>query len=392
MNRMAFAILSGTMFLSMIGFGLIVPLLPVYARDFGASSVEVGMLFSVTAMANLVMLPVIGPWSDRHGRVMFMCIGLLIMSIGTLGLWAADSVAMLLLCRALQGVSMSMHLPVAQAMLGDMVPTGQEGRWMGYFNAIMFSGLGAGPLIGGYASDLIGVEQVFLVSGGVMFLALIATAAYLRDPQRKQKERPGHAWSWSLLRNPVVCGISCLQACMGVLTGLSMAFLPVLASESLALGATAIGLVLFVRTPISALQSWSGKLADTHSRKVQIALGIVMASSAIIAMPLVSGVMGLLLANAILALGAVLVQPASSAYMVEQGRTLGMGFAMSLIFMAMQVGGGFGPVAAGWIMEQGGLAVGFYAAGALNMLGLVVFLWLMRGVSHRSALPADASI
>lgn len=391
MNRLAFAILAGTMLLSMIGFGLIVPLLPVYARDFGASSVEVGLLFSVTAIANLLLLPVIGPLSDRYGRVLFLCMGLTLMSGATLGFYFSGSVMALLVCRFVQGVAMSMHLPVAQAMLGDMIPPGEEGRWMGYFSAVMFAGLGAGPLLGGVVSDLIGVQLVFILAAASMFLALIATAVFLRDTAHKKGNKPeGGGWSWSLLSNPVICGVAALQICNGALTGLSMAFLPVLGAELLALGASAIGLVLFIRSPISMLQSWTGKLADTHNRKVQITIGVLLSSTAIAAMPSSIGVWTLLAANSLLSFGMVLIQPASSAYMVEQGRKLGMGFTMSLGFMAMQTGGGFGPVGAGWIMNYGGLQAGFYAVSLINIFGLLMFLFLMRHQKHELKEPAVA--
>jgi len=392
MNRLKFGILAGTMLLSMIGFGLIVPLLPVYAREFGASSVEVGLLFSVTALANLILLPVIGPLSDRYGRVLFLCLGLLLMALATLGFYVSHSVEAILVCRFTQGVAMSMHLPVAQAMLGDMIPAGQEGRWMGYFSAVLFAGLGAGPLLGGVASDMFGVQQVFILSAAAMIAALIATAIFLRDDMHRTVTDPKTSgWSWQLLANPFVCGVAALQICNGALTGLSMAFLPVLGAEQLALGASAIGLVLFIRSPVSMLQSWSGKLADTHNRKLLISVGVVLSSIAIATMPNTTGLWTLLLANTLLSLGMVLLQPAASAYMVEQGRTIGMGFAMSLGFMAMQIGGGFGPVGAGWIMQDAGLEAGFYAAAVVNLLGLLVFLFLMRH-QHHGAQKTAASI
>lgn len=379
MSRLVFVVLALTMFLSMTGFGLIVPLLPVYAREFGAGSVEVGFLFSVTSLANLLTLPFIASLSDRYGRVVFLCSGLTLLFIASLGLMMADSVASLIVWRSLQGLAFSMHLPVAQAMLGDMTPEGQEGKWMGYFNSIIYAGLGAGPLVGGLLGDWLGVRNVFACSAVIMLLSLVATFVFLKEPQRHCKSEQARLPKKHIFSNRVILAVLTLQVSFGVITGMSMAFTPVLAAESLALSATAIGVVLFIRTPISMLQSWSGRFADSHDRRIQITLGALVASLGIGLMPLASSVSGLLLANALLALGVVITQPASSAYMVEQGRTIGMGFSMSLFLMAMQLGGGLGPVAAGWLMGKTSISSGFYASALFNVVGLVMFLWLLKG-------------
>jgi DHA1 family multidrug resistance protein-like MFS transporter len=380
MNRLVFSILATTMLLSMIGFGLIMPLLPIYARDFGATNVEVGLLFSVTSIANVVTLPLAGPLSDRYGRVIFLCIGLTLLAVAALGFIWSESVLQLLLFRTLQGVAFSMHLPVAQAMLGDMTPPGEEGRWMGYFSAIMFAGLGTGPLVGGVVSDAYSPEVAFGLCALSMFASLVVTVLFLREPKRHHEHAGGRTPRSDLLRNRVVLAVLVMQFCNGILFGLSMAFIPVLASEALALSASAIGLILFIRTPVSTLQSWSGRFADTHNRKVQIVAGAALATVAIALMPDTTGLWTLLIANAGLSLGVVLSQPATSAYVVEQGRSVGMGFAMSLFLMAMQLGAGLGPIAAGSVMNRGGLALGFHTAALINLAGIATFLLLMRGV------------
>lgn len=98
------------MFISMLGFGIVVPLLPIYANKLGATG-----LFS-----------------------------LVLVSLGFI--WAQNTLQ-LIIVRCLQGIATTMHLPVAQAYLGEITPEGEEGRWMGHFNAILFSGMGVGPLL-----------------------------------------------------------------------------------------------------------------------------------------------------------------------------------------------------------------------------------------------------
>jgi MFS family permease len=164
----------------------------------------------------------------------------------------------------------------------------------------------------------------------------------------------------------------------GVLTGTTMAFLPILASTKLALSATLIGIVLASRTPISLLQSWTGRFADTHNRKVQIVTGNAVTLASILMLPFCTSFTNLLIVHSLLATGMVVAQPAASAYAVEEGRVYGMATTMSLFFMGMQIGAGTGPIAVGRIIDAYDITAGFYSSAAVNLLGLVFFVWLMR--------------
>ena len=271
-------------------------------------------------------------------------------------------------------------LPVAQAYLGDMTPEGQEGRWMGYFNAIMFAGLGAGPLVGGIMNDVMGITSVFIVSGVAIFISYLATVVFLEQSSRKYHQE-GTRVSWSVIRQSETLGaVLLLQVSAGLLFGMTMAFLPVLAANKLALSTSLIGLILAVRTPISMLQSYSGRLADSHNRKTQIIVGNLIAACAIGIMSLSTGFYSLFAIHSLLCLGMVCSQPASSAYIVEEGRTIGMGAAMALFLMAMQAGAGMGPIVVGWIMDSVGFDQGFVTAAIFNLSVLALFLWLLRDI------------
>ena len=383
MNRFEFAILASTMFISMIGFGFILPLLPVYANTLGASSIQLGLIFSVTSFSNLVFLPFMGHLSDRFGRKFFLSLGLLLLSVTTLGLVWAQDIPQLILLRALQGFAMSMHLPVAQAYLGDMTPVGEEGRWMGYFNAILFGGIGAGPFFGGVINDLFGFQSVFLISALAMFLSFLLTLLYLKESRlRHSRERRG--FSLALLRrSPVLRAVIILQMGSGMMTGVSMAFLPVLATTKLGLSTTLVGLILASRTPISLLQTVSGRFADTHNRKLQMTAGSLSSATALVLITLCTSFWTLFGAFSLLALGTVMLQPASSAYMLEEGRKSGMGAMMAMFLMSMQLGASLGPVGMGQIADAFGLAAGFRTAAGINIIALLAFLWMMRQISGR---------
>jgi MFS transporter, DHA1 family, multidrug resistance protein len=133
-----FLVLFLAIFLASLGNGLVVPLLPVYAHDMGASSFLIGMIFGVFSLSRMFMLPLVGQLSDSVGRKPFITCGLLIyFSVSILFIFA-DSVLLLLLVRFIQGGASAMILPIAQAYAGDMTPPEQEGRIMGFIQLAIY--------------------------------------------------------------------------------------------------------------------------------------------------------------------------------------------------------------------------------------------------------------
>jgi len=380
MDKRAFATLAMTMFIAMLGFGLVIPLLPIYADRMGATGLEIGLITAAFSLANIIFLPVMGRLSDRFGRKIFLCASLTLLTVIFFGFIWAESAAHLILLRLFQGFATSMHFPVAQAYLGDMTPEGQEGRWMGYFNAILFTGMGAGPLFGGVLNDLLGMSAVFIVTGILMILSLLASLWFIREPVRKEFLKKPELSFAIVRKSNVLRGLLVLNISVGVLFAVTMTFLPVLAATNLALSTTLIGIILASRTPISMLQSWTGRYADHYNRKTQIIGGNLIALLFMIVMPSCGTFWGLLFANVFLALGMTISQPAATAYVVEEGRIYGMGATMSLFMMAMQVGSGVGPIAIGSVIDKLGVAAGFYTGAVMNLMAILFFIWMLRHI------------
>jgi len=136
-------------FAVMLGMGIVVPLMPLYAQSMGATGIWLGIVFSAYSLASLILTPLMGNISDKRGRKKFICIGLLLYTVLSLGYVFADSVYSLTWVRFLHGFASAMVLPLVMAYVGDIVPMGKEGKYMGYFNVSMFMGVGFGPFIGG---------------------------------------------------------------------------------------------------------------------------------------------------------------------------------------------------------------------------------------------------
>lgn len=377
MNKKAFAVLVGSMFISMLGMGIVSPFLPIYANTLGASSMQVGLVqaaFSITGIGTLLF---VGRLSDRFGRKSFLSVGLSILAVSSVGLMFANNPVQLILWRFVQGLGASAHMPIAQAYLGDITPVGNEGKWMGYFNAVLFAGMGAGPLVGGVISDAFSMKTSFLVMAVLNVLGLIATLIFLKEMPRKTAARDHRSFA-APLKSRTMRGVSSYCLANGIGTSSLMAFIPLFADLRIGLSASLIGVMLAARTPVSLLQSYTGRLADRWNRRHMVIWGGIAAIAAVTLLPLTGGFWTLLIAYISVSLGQSFGMPAANAYVVHEGRTYGMGATMTMFMLAMNIGNSIGPVALGSIADRLGLESVFYAAAVCMAVGVALFACTVR--------------
>ena len=378
MNLKIFTILVATMFISMLGFGIVVPLLPIYANQLGATPIEIGLINGGFSLAILVFLPLVGRFSDRLGRKVFLCSGLGILTIASLGFIWAQNPLQLILVRCFQGLGASMHLPIAQAYLGDITPKGEEGRWMGRFNGVLFSAAGLGPLFGGLMTDLFSASATFLGMAVLSVIGLIATIILLPEVAGKTAVGSTGAIFTGLKRSGKLKGAFTFQIANGFVMACMMTFLPLFASQNLGLSISLIGLLIASQTPMALLQIYTGTLADKHSRRMLVIAGGMSAVAFIVLLTITNSFWPLLAMYVLMAAGIAFAMPSVTAYVVEEGRNFGMGTSMALFMMAMQVGTGVGPIMLGGIVELAGIKSAFYSAAAILLVGIAVFSWFIR--------------
>ncbi len=381
MDKKAFFVLVATMLISMLGFGIVVPLLPIYADQLGASALEIGFINAGFSLALLVALPIMGRLSDRSGRKVFLCAGLVILTIASLGFIWAQSPLQLIIVRVFQGIGASMHLPIAQAYLGDITPKGEEGKWMGHFGAILFGSMSIGPLFGGVLTDLFSVNTTFLVMAALCLIGLIATLIFLPEVAKRTDAAKQSAAFTGLRKSKVLKGAFAFRMANGFGMASMMTFLPIFASQNLGLSVSLIGLLIASRAPLALLQSYTGTLADKYGRRGLVVGGGAAAIIFIALMPTAGGFWPLLIMHALMSIGIAFAMPANTAYVVEEGRIFGMGASMALFMMAMQIGMGFGPIMLGGIVDSIGIESAFYSASIVLLLGIAVFVWFTRGYS-----------
>ena len=379
MIKKVFPILAVSIFSAMLGSGLIVPLLPFYAQDLGATGTQLGILVAGFSISSSVFTPIMGRLSDRRGRKIFLCLGLLFYSIISLGyVWAAD-VLQLTLVRVIQGVAGSMILPIAMAYVGDLSPEGEEGKWMGYASAAFFSGFGVGPLLGGTLTERFGMNASFYAMSGLCILAFLILVILLSENRQRKIGEKGHLSFKEMSTSPMIRGLFSFRLVQALARGSVMTFLPIFAATYIGLGPALIGVLLAVNMlPMTVLLVPAGRLADKFNRKTLVILGSLVYLTTLVLLPLANTFWQQLWLCFPRAIGGAISMSAAAALGVEEGRKFGMGSTMSILILAMSIGFAAGPILGGVITDSMDINVVFYFGGVVAFIGTGLFVWFTR--------------
>jgi len=149
-NRRNLIILFYTMVVIMLGFGMVIPILPFYIKSMGASGTALGALMATYAVMQFIFAPVWGSLSDRYGRRPILMVGILGNALAQLIFGLSTHLWMLFAARTLAGILSSATLPTAMAFIGDSTSERDRGGGMGMMGAAMGVGMLLGPGIAGF--------------------------------------------------------------------------------------------------------------------------------------------------------------------------------------------------------------------------------------------------
>jgi multidrug resistance protein len=174
-----------TVFIDLIGFGIVIPILPLYAEHFNASPVTIGWLTGIYSGMQIIFTPILGKLSDRFGRRPVLFVSIVGTAIGFTLMGMAHSLTLLFIARILAGITGG-NISIPQAYIADVTAPEKRSRAMGMIGAAFGLGFTFGPLIGGVMSR-ISYSAPFFFSAG---LAVInAALVYLILPESLPRER-----------------------------------------------------------------------------------------------------------------------------------------------------------------------------------------------------------
>ncbi|MFC1990534.1 MFS transporter [Chloroflexota bacterium] len=379
MIKKVFPILALSIFSSLLGGGIVLPLLPLYAESMGASGIWIGLIFAAFPISNIIATPVFSRLSDRGGRKPFLAIGLFSYAVISFGFIWANTIFQLVGIRFLQGITGGMILPIAQAYIGDISPEGEEGKWMGYANAAFFSGFGFGPLMGGLLAEHMGMATAFLAMGSLNLLAFFIVLFFLPGAIHKRLMADPSVSFWKISTNRTINGLFSYRIAFALGRGILMTFLPIFVAVFMALSPALIGILLAVSILLQSLLGVPlGRLADRFSRRALVVIGSVVSFVYLALIPWTHSfwqVLGLAVFGSV---GGALSLTAASAMVVEEGRKFGMGSAIAVFHMAFSIGLAIGPILSGAIADLVGISAVFYFGAAILFIGTYLFIWFTR--------------
>lgn len=383
MNRKApFVAIWIATFVGMAGIAMVSPLLPIFAKEMGASGIWLGLAFSGFAISQTLLIPFVGKLSDKYGKKIFIAAGLAVYAVISVGYAYAPTYQVLVLLRVISGVGTAMLLPSVFAYIGELSPPGREGRYMGLLNVALLLGFGIGPALGGTIKDAFSTDATFYAMGVLSAAAFMIILFFLpgRTLAEKQSAEEEERFPFSvILRDNTVRGILSFQLVWALTYGAVLSFLAILMTTRMGSTTAQVGITLSVRAAVNGVFAYPfGYLADRVNRRVLVTIGAVVAAGGIFLIPWVGSFAAMLALFAIVGLFESLTVPAVSAITVEKGREFGMGAVMGIFNMAMGAGLMIGGIVGGLIVELSGIDGVFRFAAVSAVVGVLVFNFFIR--------------
>ncbi|MCH2656487.1 MAG: MFS transporter [Dehalococcoidia bacterium] len=391
MRSRPFIVLYVAVFVATFGISLVSPLLPVYAENLGATGVWIGFTFASFAITHSISGPLIGRLSDRYQRKPFIILGLLCYLAAALGYLTADSFAQIIAFRMLSGVGTGLIFSVARAYIGEMVPSGYEGRWFGVFATADIIGFGSGPMFAGLIRGWLGFDAVFIAMALIMGASTLIIMILLppRPPQALNTNQKAlfqtNASIWNALKDRLTVALTFRHVLFSFSWGSTLAFLAVRLENELLIGPVAIGLAFGVQNFASGIsQPMLGWLTDHMNRVILVAVGLVFAGGCVVAVGTVGNLPLVLVFMILLGASGAMTQVAASALEIVAGRRVGLGTVIGLGSSGGGVGILCGAVLGGYLVDLFDTSAAFLFAGAVMIFGTPLFLLLVKGQSTKS--------
>jgi MFS transporter, DHA1 family, multidrug resistance protein len=367
------AILTAVSFTVALGFGIVAPDIPAFARHFGVSTAAAAGVISAFALMRIVGALPAGRLVDRLGEPVVMAAGIAIVAVSSILAGFSGSFAELIILRGVGGLGSAMFGVSAQTLLLVSVPNEQRGRASGLFAGGFLVGGISGPALGGLIAAW-SMRAPFIIYGGLLVVPGVIAAAVLRDgPHRRtgphSSARRAFAEIARALRDRAYRAAAVANLADGFAAiGVRSAIVPLFVRDVLHRSAIWTGIGFGVVAVLNAATLLpGGRLADRLGRRPVIVAGCLVSAGGLVMLALLPGLGGYLAALAIFGLGSGLldVGPAAMLGDILGGRG---GTVVASYQMAGDIGAVTGPVTAGYLVDVASYGAAFgLAAGVLGL-------------------------
>ena len=365
-----------------VGYGIVAPALPEYARSFDVGITAATAVVSGFALVRLAFAPVSGRLVDRLGEPFVFTCGLLVVAASSAASAFARNYAELLVFRSLGGAGSTMFTVAAASLLIRRTPSGMRGRAMASWATGWLAGTVAGPLVGGGLIAMISLRAPFLAYAGLLVVVAVLLGARLRGPGTgpavPQRDAVPSLTFVAALRSPTFRAALTSNFLDGwTVFGIRIALVPLFVVDVVARSGSWSGpaLTAFAAGTVATL-TLGGHLADRWGRRPTVIVGTLVVAATTLWLGISTSLVELLIVCALSGAGSGLMTPPVEAALADVvgDRNRG-GPAVAGFQMVGDVGAILGPVLGGWAVELGGYPAAF-ALTALIAVGSM-FCWFV---------------
>ena len=395
-----------TVFIDMVGFGIVIPVLPLYAERFQASPMAIGWLTGIYSGMQIIFTPILGKLSDRFGRRPVLMLSLAGTAIGFALMGLADSLVLLFVARIFAGITGG-NISIPQAYIADVTTPETRSKWMGMIGAAFGLGFTFGPMIGGIMSRISYSAPFYFAAGlaavNVVLLYFILPESLPKENRAKPHEdaslvevfRHGTGWLFGI----VVATYFFLIIGFTIMT----AFFALFTSRRFGYDAHANGYLFgFIGIVTVIVQGGLiGRLVAMFGETALARTGLLITAGSLALLPLCHNLTWLLVACVGLSLGSGCASPPLNGLASQLVDRSWQGRALGVLQSAGSTARLIGPLIGGWLLmldlhkppsRYGETA--FYAAALLCMIGAVLAFCIKKPADDRLAtsIPVGSSV
>jgi multidrug resistance protein len=383
-----------TVFIDLLGFGIIIPLLPFYAESFGASALTIGLLGTSFSLMQFLFSPIWGRWSDRIGRKPIILVGLMGSCLSYLVLALAGSLPLVFVARIIGGIA-GANIPTAQAYIADVTTAENRARGMGMVGAAFGLGFIFGPAIGGTLSHF-SPETPMWFASALCFANFIAAWALLPE-SRVVSESTKSLGRMEAFRHAMTKPTLVLLLALYFLVTMAFSWFEatfaLFSEATFGYTAATIGFVFtFIGFILSLVQGvLVGKVVKRVGERRLIPAAIFAIAMGIGLLPFVWNVGTLLTALGILAMGMGFNSPALSSMVSRLSSADDQGGILGLASSIASLGRVVGPAIGGFLYDQYGPRTPYVTAAIMMAItSLVAFAGFQSREAHAGGDPTFA--
>lgn len=368
-----------TVFINILSFGMILPLLPLFAETFGATAFEIGLLVAIFSVGQFFAAPIWGRLSDRYGRKPILLASILttVAAFGLMGV--TKSLVYLFAGRFLHGVSSAGNYPIAVSYIADKTAKEERTLYISRISAVFATAFMIGPLFGGILGEE-SFSYAFLGAAAVAVVNFLFVAAFLPESltERQEQKILGEGMFnfraiWSGLRSDFGVLFFLLFAWSFYVSNFQLA-IPLFTQERFGAGAFENALFFSATGFVAALSQWFlvPRLVRFFGEIRTIVIGALLMVAGQIFVPFSPTLLFFYSYFMVSVLGSSLQRPTVNARL-SKTTAEGQGTTMGLAFSFESMGRFFGPLLAGVTIARFGFASPFISAAGLLGLGAILF-------------------